>query len=131
MSGVNKALLIGRATENPVTRATQNGQVTNLTLVTNKKFKGNESSEFHRLVFFNKLSEIVDKYVHKGDQLYVEGEIQTRSYDKDGITRYSTEILCNQMNMLGSPNKEHRAAPANVSSEPAPKQEDGYDNIPF
>jgi single-strand DNA-binding protein len=131
--GINKAILVGRTTEFPVVRQSQSGSaIANLTLVTNKRVKNEEKAEFHRLVFFGKLAEIVQQYVKKGDQLYCEGEIQTRSYDKDGIKRYSTEILVNQMNMLGSAKINADGNQAPRSTEPDGNKATGdFDEIPF
>src|SRR5690554_1911559 len=84
------------------------GAVTNLTLATSETWKDKntgqpqERTEWHRIVFFNRLAEIVNEYVRKGGKLYIEGSLRTRSWEQDGITRYSTEIVASEMQMLDS-----------------------------
>lgn len=105
---VNKAILVGRLGADPESRATPSGvQVCNLSLATNhvaydRDGNKNESTEWHRVVFFGRQAEVCEQYLRKGSQIYVEGRIQTRKYtDRDGIERYSTEIIGERMQMLG------------------------------
>ncbi|SUA58223.1 single-stranded DNA-binding protein [Oligella urethralis] len=105
---VNKVILVGRLGADPEARASQSGnQVANLSVATNhvsydKDGGKNESTEWHRVVFFGRQAEVCEQYLRKGSQVYVEGRIQTRKYtDKDGIERYSTEIIGERMQMLG------------------------------
>lgn len=108
MSGVNKVILIGRVGKDPEIRHTESGNaVANFSIATSEKWKdkqGNqqEEVEWHNIVIWGKLAEIVEKYVVKGELLYMEGKNKTRSWEKDGVTRYSTEVVCNTMNMLGN-----------------------------
>ena len=109
MSGVNKVILIGNLGDEPTLRTTQNGtNVANASLCTTETFKdqnGNkqESAEWHRLVFWGRLADIVGQYLHKGSKIYVEGKIQSRQYeDKEGIKRTIYEIVVNEMQMLDS-----------------------------
>ena len=105
---VNKVILIGRLGKDPETRYMTSGEaVTNATLATSENWKDKsgekqEKTEWHNLVFYRRLAEIAGEYLKKGSQIYVEGRIQTRKWqDKDGSDRYSTEIIANEMQMLG------------------------------
>ena len=106
MSGVNKVILIGRVGKDPEVRAINNGKsVANLTMATSERYKNNqgeqvEQTEWHNIIMWNRLAEIAEKYIKKGDMIYVEGKLVTRSWEKDGVTRYTTEIVCGAMNML-------------------------------
>ena len=110
MAGLNKVLLIGRLGHSPEAKYTQSGTaVTNINLATSETWKDKntgekqEKTEWHKVVFYRGLAEIVAKYCTKGMQIYVEGKIQTRTYDdKEGNKRYVTEIIGNDMQMLGS-----------------------------
>lgn len=110
---VNKVILIGNLGSDPETRYTPSGAaVANFSLATTEQWTSKEGAkeektEWHKIVAFGRLGEICDKYLHKGKQVYIEGKIQTRSWeDKDGIKRYSTEIIANSMQMLGSARKD-------------------------
>ena len=108
--GVNKAILVGNLGRDPEVRYSPNGQaVANVTLATSESWKDKtsgekqEKTEWHRVVFFGRLAEIAGEYLKKGAQIYVEGRLQTRKWtDKDGHDRYTTEIVANDMQMLGS-----------------------------
>ncbi len=107
--GLNKVMLIGNLGADPEVRYTAGGSaVANIRLATAEAWRDRESgeqqerTEWHRVVFFGKLAEIVEQYVKKGSQLYVEGRIQTRKWqDKEGNERFSTEIVASDMQMLG------------------------------
>ena len=107
--GVNKVILIGNLGNDPETRYTAGGAaVANVSLATTDSWKDKETgeqqdrTEWHRLVFFGRLAEIVSEYLHKGSQIYIEGRLQTRKWqDKDGNDRYTTEIVASEMQMLG------------------------------
>jgi len=106
---VNKAILVGRLGKDPETRFMTNGEaVTNVSLATSENYKDKsgekqERTEWHNLVFYRRLAEIAGEYLKKGSQVYVEGRIQTRKWqDKEGKDRYTTEIIVNEMKMLGS-----------------------------
>jgi single-strand DNA-binding protein len=107
--GVNKVILVGNLGQKPEIRYTQtNTAVATLSIATSESWKDKDSgeqrekTEWHRVVFFGKLAEIAEQYLDKGSQLYVEGKLQTRKWqDKDGNDKYTTEILGNEMNMLG------------------------------
>ena len=107
--GVNKVILVGNVGNDPEVRYMPNGNaVANISMATSDSWKDRntgeqqERTEWHRVVFFNRLAEIVEQYVKKGTKLYLEGRLQTRSYEQDGVTKYSTEIVANEMQMLDS-----------------------------
>ena len=107
--GVNKVTLIGNLGADPEVRYTANGSaVANVSVATAEAWKDRESgdmqerTEWHRVVFFSRLAEIVGEYLKKGSQVYIEGRLQTRKWqDRDGNDKYTTEIVANEMQMLG------------------------------
>jgi len=109
MASVNKVILVGNLGADPETRYMPSGDaVTNIRLATTDRFKDKASGEFkeatewHRVAFFGKIAEIAGQYLRKGSSVYIEGKIRTRKWqDKDGQERYSTEIVADQMQMLG------------------------------
>ena len=126
---LNKVILIGNCGNDPDTKKFDNGQVSNISLATTEKYKKDgqavENTEWHKIVFHNKLSEIVDKYIKKGSKLYVEGKIKTRSYEKDGQTQYIKEIICSEMKMLDGKQKQDDKP---ESSTPTYKQPENVNN---
>lgn len=118
--GINKVILVGTVGKDPEVRYSQAGSANvTLSLATNESWKDKngekqERTEWHRLKFFGKLAEIAGEYVKKGQQLYVEGSLRTDKYtDKQGIERYTTDIIVNEMQMLGGrPSGERSAPPA-------------------
>jgi len=107
---LNKVQLIGYLGANPETRYTPEGEaIARVRIATSEAWKKNgekhEKTEWHNLVFFGKLGEIADKHLKKGSLIYVEGRLHTRSWDKDGETRYTTEIVVESMKMLPSGHK--------------------------
>lgn len=109
MSGVNKVILIGRLGKEPEVRNLDNGvSVANFTMATSESYKDRttgekkEVTEWHNIVLWRGLAEISQKYLHKGDLVYIEGKLRTRSWEKEGVTRYTTEIVADNMTMLGS-----------------------------
>ena len=105
---VNKVILVGRLGADPESRATPGGlQVSNLRVATNhvaydRDGNKNESTEWHRVVFFGRQAEVCEQYLRKGSQVYVEGRLRTNKYtDRDGIERYATEVVGERMQMLG------------------------------
>ncbi len=107
--GVNKVILVGNLGKDPEVRYTPSGSaVANVTIATSDQWKdkqtgeNQERTEWHRVVFFNRLAEIVSEYVKKGSQIYIEGRLQTRKWqDQSGQDRYTTEIVASEMQMLG------------------------------
>ena len=110
MASVNKVIIVGNLGRDPEVRYTPNGSaVCNVTIATSRVRKNKDSgdktedTEWHRVVFFDKLAEIAGEYLKKGRSVYVEGRLQTRKWtDKDGVEKYTTEIVANEMQMLGS-----------------------------
>lgn len=108
--GVNKVILIGNLGNDPEVRYTPNGSaVATVSLATSETWRDKQSgelqdrTEWHRVVFFNRLAEIVGEYLHKGSKIYVEGSLRTRKWqDKNGMERHTTEIIANEMHMLDS-----------------------------
>lgn len=110
-SGINKVILVGNLGQDPDVRYMPNGNaVANISVATSESWKNKdtgapqEKTEWHRVVFFGKLAEIVEKYLKKGSKVYLEGKLQTRKWEKDGQTRYTTEVVVDQrgtMQMLG------------------------------
>ncbi len=162
--GINKVILIGNCGQDPETKYTASGAaITNLSVATSDSWKDKQTgqmqdrTEWHRVVFFNRLAEIAGEYLRKGSKVYIEGRLQTRKWqDQNGQDRYSTEIVANEMQMLDSrgdnmgsgggdynqapsrPAPPRNQAPGNQapSSQPAahapPPEMDSFDDdIPF
>jgi single-strand DNA-binding protein len=110
MASINKVIIVGNLGRDPETRYTTNGEgICNIAVATSDRWKDKntgeqrEATEWHRITFFGKLAEIAGQYLKKGSQVYVEGKLRTRKYtDKDGIEKYATDIIGDQMQMLGS-----------------------------
>lgn len=137
MSSVNRAILLGNVGKDPEIVNTQNGaKIAKFSLATTRKQKEEKVTQWHNVICFNKLAEIVEKYVKKGDQLFLEGEIQYREYEKDGQKKYFTEILSNEIQMIGG--KKSESSPESDFSTPAGKIEfkkpnlnEDMDQLPF
>lgn len=154
--GINKVILIGSCGKDPEVRYTgTGGAVANVTLATSEQWKDSagakqERTEWHKIAFYGKVAEIAGEYVRKGSLIYIEGRLQTREWEKDGIKRYTTEIVVDQrgvLQLLGGKQAEQGSsqqsqAPRqsnNQNSRPAqqpqPQQNQGYDSfdddIPF
>ncbi|MGH8595584.1 MAG: single-stranded DNA-binding protein [Gammaproteobacteria bacterium] len=145
--GINKVMLIGNLGADPEVRYTAGGSaIANLRLATAESWRDKESgeqqerTEWHRVVFFGRLAEIAGEYLKKGSQIYVEGRLQTRKWqDKEGNDRYSTEIVGNEMQMLGGRGAERAggnfepSAPREATSKARDSgpPADFDDDIPF
>ena len=145
--GINKVILVGNLGADPETRYMPSGSaVTNLRLATNERRKDRQTGEFtdvtewHRVVMFDKLAEIAAEYLRKGSQVYVEGKIRTNKWqDKDGNDRYTTEIIANEMQMLGGRGGgggsfgggSQQQGGGGGSAPPEPATDDFDDDIPF
>ncbi len=145
--GVNKAIIVGTLGQDPDVKYTASGSpVVNISVATNETWKdkqtgeAQERTEWHRIVMFGKLAEIAAQYLKKGSQAYFEGKIQTRKWqDKSGQDRYSTEIVANEMQMLGGRQSSGSTVPfdppAKQSTPASPPEtaqvDDGFDEIPF
>jgi len=158
MASVNKVILIGNLGRDPEVRYAPSGSaICNVTIATSRQWKDKtsgekqEETEWHRVVFYDRLAEIAGEYLKKGRPVYVEGRLKTRKYtDKDGVEKYATEIVATEMAMLGtregmgggsgeeseSPRQRASApAPRPAPSKPAAKSSTGFDDmdddIPF
>ena len=160
---VNKVTLIGTLGRDPEVKYMPNGNaVANIALATDESYNDKatgqkvEQTEWHRIVVYGKLAEIIQQYLTKGAKAYFEGKLKTREWEKDGVKRYTTEIVANEMMMLSGNNQGQQAQPAqqapqqqrpapppgyqppqpgNVAQQPAPQPADstgGFnDDIPF
>ncbi|MCK5532728.1 MAG: single-stranded DNA-binding protein [Halopseudomonas aestusnigri] len=148
--GINKVILIGNAGGDPEVRYLPNGNaVTNVTIATSDSWKDKqtgqmqERTEWHRVVFFGRIAEVVGEYVKKGSKLYIEGRLQTREWEKDGVKRYTTEVVVDnggQMQLLdsrtgGSDRPAGAAQPQQQrpqqAQQPAPEYNFDDDDLPF
>lgn len=146
MASVNKVILVGNLGRDPEVRYMPSGDaIANISVATTDNWKDKngekqERTEWHRVAFFGKLAEIVGEYLKKGSQVYVEGRLQTRKWtDKEGHDKYTTEIVADRMQMLGSrgggsaPSQSEESPPPRQSGPPAASSEfnDLDDDIPF
>ncbi|HID45567.1 MAG TPA: single-stranded DNA-binding protein [Chromatiaceae bacterium] len=130
--GINKVILIGNLGKDPETRyMPSGGAVTNITVATSETWKDKQSgeqqerTEWHRVVFFNRLAEIAGEYLKKGSKVYIEGSLRTRKWQgQDGQDRYTTEIVANEMQMLdsrGAGGSTEYSRPASAPAQSAPQ----------
>jgi single-strand DNA-binding protein len=143
MASVNKVQIIGNLGRDPETRYMPSGDaMTNIAVATTDKWKDKQSgeqkeaTEWHRVAFFGKLAEIAGQYLKKGSQVYVEGRLKTRKWtDKDGVEKYTTEIIADTMQMLGGQPKavenEQRNGNNNRTRPPGNEYMDDDSGIPF
>ncbi len=142
MAGINKVILIGRLGNDPEVRYTPDGTaVANFSIATSDEWtdkatnEKKERTEWHRIVAWRRLGEICGEYLSKGRQVYVEGKLQTRSWEKDGVTRYTTEIVASDVQFLGAkePADAHRSPhPSETTQYAKPPMADRQDDdIPF
>lgn len=136
MSGVNKAIIVGRVGKQPEVRHMENGSsVANFPVATSEVFKDKttgekkEQTEWHNVVLWRGLADIAEKYLNKGDMVYIEGKLRTRSWEKDGVTRYTTEIVGDNMTMLGSKGSG-ASEPVGATADSSAPAEDS-DDLPF
>jgi single-strand DNA-binding protein len=146
MSGVNKVILLGRLGKDPEARTLESGvMVVNFTLATSEVYKDRvtgerkEITDWHNIVLWRGLAETASKYLHKGDQVYIEGKMRTRSWEKDNITRYTTEVIADNMSLIsgnkngGGGNYERQPSSANAgtSDDFKPSNDSATDDLPF
>jgi single-strand DNA-binding protein len=131
MSGVNKVILVGRLGKDPEVRNLENGAVVaNFTLATSESYKDKttgdkkEVTEWHNIVLWRGLAEVSQKYLHKGDMVYIEGKLRTRSWEKEGVTRYTTEVIGDNMTMLST-----RGGGGSSGSSYSPAETSSADNF--
>ena len=124
---VNKAILVGRLGRDPEVRSTGAGKkVANFSIATDETYKNSagekvKSTEWHNIVMWDKLAEIAEEYLHKGDLVYLEGKLQTRKYEsRDSGTKQTTEVIANVMRMLGSKNRAESGDTEEASDEASP-----------
>jgi single-strand DNA-binding protein len=142
--GINKVIIVGNLGNDPETRYMPSGSaVTNLSVATNESWKDKQTgeqkdrTEWHKVAMFGRLAEIAAEYLRKGSQVYIEGKLRTRKWqDKDGQDRYTTEIVADEMQMLGGRSGGGGGAPAmNDTSDRSPPPrasgDDFDDDIPF
>lgn len=134
--GVNKVILVGNIGQDPETRYSANGAaITNISVATSESWKDKqtgeqqERTEWHRVVFFNRLAEIAGEYLRKGSKVYVEGALRTRKWqDNEGKDRYSTEIVASEMQMLDSRGQNDAMGGGMNQSAPSPSSYGGNQN---
>ena len=141
MSGVNKVVLVGRLGRDPEMRYFPDGTaVANFSIATSDEWKDKntgekkEKTEWHKIVVFRKLAEICGKYLSKGKLVYIEGKLQTRQWEKDGVTHYMTEVVASDMQMLGSRDAGDNGRSVDNYGQGAPPEpfpEAPGDDIPF
>ena len=141
--GINKVIIVGNLGADPDSRAMPSGNaVTNISVATSESWNDRETgekqekTEWHRVVFFNRLAEIAAQYLKKGSQVYLEGKLQTRKWeDKEGNERWTTEVVGNQMQMLGdrmsNDMSNDNASSSQSSSDNDFSTDDFDDDIPF
>lgn len=153
MSGVNKVILVGRLGKDPEVRHLENGaSVANFPIATSEVYKDRntgerkEQTEWHNIVLWRGLADVAEKYLNKGDMVYIEGKLRTRSWEKDGVTRYTTEVVGDNMTMLSpkgsntggegydnnaqsAPSKPQQAVAESPSADIA--ADDDSDDLPF
>ena len=141
--GINKVIIVGNLGADPDSRAMPSGNaVTNISVATSESWNDRETgekqekTEWHRVVFFNRLAEIAAQYLKKGSQVYVEGKLQTRKWeDKEGNGRWTTEVVANQMQMLGdrmsNDMSNDNASSSQSSSDNDFSTDEFDDDIPF
>ena len=139
MAGVNKVILIGNLGKDPEVRHLESGvAVAKFSIATTETYKSKDGNkvdhtEWHNIVLWRGLAEISEKYLKKGDKVYIEGRLRTRQWDdKDGIKRYTTEILADNMNMLGEKrDSDSMTKTENKIEEPPPPEQKDGDDLPF
>lgn len=138
---INKVILVGNVGADPDVKVFSDAKVANFSLATSESYTDKQGAkqtitEWHRIVVWRGLAEVVERYVKKGSSLYIEGKIRTRTYDDaNGIKRYATEIIADTIKMLGratgDSSQEHQAAHTAPVETPTVENYDGNDDLPF
>lgn len=148
MSGVNKVIIVGRLGRDPEVRHLESGaSVANFSVATSEVYKDRttgerrEQTEWHNVVLWRGLADVAEKYLNKGDMVYIEGKLRTRSWEKDGVTRYTTEIVGDNMTMLSPKGSSEQDSNPGTGHDPqsTPAQspaadismDDESDDLPF
>jgi single-strand DNA-binding protein len=134
MSGINKVILIGRTGADPEVRRLDNGTAyASISLATSEVYidkntgERDEKTEWHRVMLWRGKAEVAEKYVKKGDMLYIEGKLRTRRWEKDGVTKYATEVVADNMTMLSTRGTGEKPVDT-ITEEDAPPERD---DLPF
>lgn len=134
---INKVILLGNVGADPEVRALESGaKVARVRLATSEKYtdkdgKKVEQTEWHSVTLWGGLADVADKYVHKGSQVYIEGKIRTREYEHKGEKRYATEIIANDMKLLGRPKDANEAPQAVAQAPQVPVTPPYSDELPY
>ena len=136
MAGVNKVILVGHLGKDPEVRTLENGaKVANFSMATTESYKDKttgeriDNTEWHNIVVWRGLADVAERFLKKGSLIYIEGKLQTRSYEKDGVTRYSTDILARELTMLGK-KADNPGGQGGGYNAPAPQQQQQASPIP-
>jgi single-strand DNA-binding protein len=137
--GINKVILVGNLGADPESRAMPSGSaVTNIRVATSESWKDKntgdqqERTEWHNVAFFGRLAEVSAEYLRKGSQVYIEGKLRTRKWqDRDGKDRWTTEVIANEMQMLGGRPGSGAPAQATAVADASPANTEFDDDIPF
>lgn len=129
---VNLAILLGNVGRDPEIKTGQSGnRFAKLSLATTRKYKGEKQTEWHNLIAFGKLVDVIDNYVHKGTPIHVIGRTQTRKWEKDGQTHYMTEVIVNDLTLLGDGNRRSRPTETVDDDFDDDFDDDLDDDLPF
>ena len=135
---VNKVILVGNLGADPEVKDVNGSKVANFRIATSETYTDKQgtkqtNTEWHSIVAWRNLAEIIEKYVKKGSQVYVEGKLQTRSWEKDGVKHYSTEILISTLKMLGGKKEDnnHHSDDGGVPMPPADNLDPNPEDLPF
>ena len=137
MSGVNKVILIGNLGSDPELRDAKGTPVANFNIATSETWtdkttnEKKEQTEWHRLVLWRRNAEIASQYLKKGSKIYIEGKLQTRSYDKEGVKTYTTEVVVDRLQMLDSKGDSGGGSAQAPVADAPPVKFDGGDDLPF
>lgn len=137
MAGVNKVILVGNLGKDPEVRHLESGiPVASFSLATSETYKDRNTgerktvTEWHNVVLWRGLAEVAEKYLHKGDQVYIEGKLRTRQWESDNGTRYTTEVIGDNMTMLGGRPKQDEAYTPAAQPAAAPAQPTSSEAVP-
>ena len=137
---LNKVMLIGNLGKDPVVKPVGETKVCNFSVATSESYKdkqGNkvDKTEWHNIVILGNLADVCGKYLKKGSKVYLEGKIATRSYEQDGVTKYTTEVICDKMNMLDGKNDNNSTTQNSTQTQQeevvAPPPAGDADDLPF
>tara|TARA_Y100000004_G_scaffold171174_1_gene206917 strand:+ start:46 stop:450 length:405 start_codon:yes stop_codon:yes gene_type:complete len=134
MAGVNKVILIGNLGKDPDVRTTQNGlQVAKFSLATSEKYKGQEKTQWHNITCFGNQAETAQKYLKKGSKVFVDGKLDYQQYEHEGQTKYRTEIVCFNFQMLSGEEERGEVLTSLKPPQKQPQEEliEETDDIPF